>query len=216
MSFSSKEKSERALKVFAILDNMYPVTKPFLDYSNPFELLLSTILAAQCTDERVNKVTPGLFNKYSTPAKLANAEISDLEDIIRSTGFFHQKAKSLKNVSIALMEKHAGKLPETVDDLAKLPGVGRKTANVVAGNCFGASAIIVDTHFKRVSVRLGLVETDNPEKIEAEIKKIIPEDKYTRFSGVINYHGRNTCKAKKPLCPECRIGSLCPYPDKTK
>jgi endonuclease III len=216
MSSSIDERKDRAKKILAILNKRFPDAKPLLDYGNPFELLIATILAAQCTDERVNKVTPSLFKRYPDPGKLGLARIEDLEEIVRSTGFFHAKAKSIKRASEVLAEKYKGILPQSIDELAELPGVGRKTANVVAGNCFGAPAVIVDTHFKRVMGRLGLSSSEDPEKIEKDIREIVLEKNQTRFSLVVNFHGRYTCKAKKPLCPQCEIVDLCPYPDKTK
>jgi endonuclease III len=214
MSTSQKEKIDRALKIFSKLDKTYPDARTLLDYKNPFELLIATILAAQCTDERVNIVTKELFKKYPNAVKMAKADIADLETLVKSTGFFHAKAKSIKNVSIAIMEKFAGKMPEEIDELVNLPGVGRKTANVVAGNCFGKPAIIVDTHFLRVTRRLGLAESENPDKIEEELRQIVPEKNQTRFSQVVNFHGRNVCKARKPLCPQCIIDPLCPFEEK--
>jgi endonuclease-3 len=215
MSTSQKEKSDRALKIFSKLEKAYPDARTLLDYKNPFELLIATILAAQCTDERVNIVTKVLFKRYPNAVKMAAADISDLETIVKSTGFFHAKAKSIKNVSVAIMEKFGGNVPEEIDELVLLPGVGRKTANVVAGNCFGKPAIIVDTHFLRVTRRLGLAETENPDKLETELRQIVPEKNQTRFSQVINFHGRNVCKARKPLCPGCIIDPLCPFEEKT-
>ena len=207
--------SERALKIFKVLKTIYPKPITLLHYSNPFELLIATILAAQCTDDRVNMVTPSLFKQFPDAQSLASASLEKLEEIIRSTGFFRQKAKSIKRAAQALVDQFDGTVPESIDELASLHGVGRKTANVVAGNCFGIPAIMVDTHFKRVSGRLGLSTAKVPDKIEAEIRMIVPEKIQTRFSMVMNYHGRNCCKARKPQCPECAITGLCPYPDKT-
>ena len=211
--FNDVEK--RVLKIFEILKIKYPDPLPLLDYTNPFELLIATILAAQCTDERVNKVTPLLFKQFPIPVKMAPANLSELEEIIRSTGFFRQKAKSIKNASRALLDNYNGKVPKSINELAGLPGVGRKTANVVAGNCFGVPAIMVDTHFKQVATRLGLCTSKNPDKIEAEIRNIVPEELQTRFSLVMNYHGRFCCKARKPLCAGCGVERLCLFPKKT-
>jgi len=214
MNSSKDEKKKRAYRIFGALKLKYPDAKPLLHYSSPFELLIATILAAQCTDERVNGVTPHLFKKYPDPAHMAAAEPQDIGSIIKPTGFFKNKAKSLKGVSETIEKKFGGKFPETVKDLITLPGVGRKTANVVAGNCFGAPAIMVDTHVRRVSGRLKLSESNNPDKIEAELKDLILEKDQTRFSHVLNFHGRYTCQARRPLCMKCSIENLCPYPEK--
>lgn len=206
---------ERAHKIYQVLSSTYPDPHPLLIYSNAFELLIATILAAQCTDEQVNKVTRVLFTSFPDAVAMASAPLAALEEIIHSTGFFRQKAKSIKNVSTALTERHNGKVPVSIDELAGLPGVGRKTANVVAGNCFGVPAVIVDTHFKRVAARLGLCTASHPDKIEAEIRGIVPEELQTRFSLAVNYHGRYCCKARKPLCYECGVKEFCPFPEKT-
>jgi endonuclease-3 len=215
MSISKNGNRERAFKIFHILKEVFPDPHPLLTYSNPFELLMATILAAQCTDERVNKVTPLLFQQYPDAEKLAGAPLEELEDIIRSTGFYRQKAKRIKDVSQVVMDNFGGKVPESIDELASLPGVGRKTANVVAGNCFGIPAIMVDTHFQRVMGRLGLSSAARPDKIETEIRGIVPEEIQTMFSLVLNFHGRYCCKARKPQCPACKVEKLCPFPDKT-
>lgn len=215
MSISKSGNRERALKIFDILKQEYPDPHPLLTFSNPFELLIATILAAQCTDERVNKVTPLLFKEFPDAEKLAGAALERLEEIIRSTGFYKQKAKRIKAVAEALVEHFGGRVPESIDEMASLPGVGRKTANVVAGNCFGIPAIMVDTHFQRVTVRLGLAASNHPLKIEPEIRAIIPDELKTMFSLVINFHGRYCCKARKPLCPACKVEKLCPFTEKT-
>jgi endonuclease-3 len=215
MSISKEERKKRAFEVFSILTSVYTNPHPLLTYRNAFQLLIATILAAQCTDERVNMVTPELFARYPDAVQLAEAPVSELEHIVHSTGFYRNKAKAIKNASAAIAERFGGKMPKSIEDMASLPGVGRKTANVVAGNCFGIPAIMVDTHFKRVAERLLLSTKKNPDDIEMELRQIIPEEKQTRFSLVINYHGRYRCKAKKPLCPECEVTHLCPYPEKT-
>jgi len=206
----------RALAVFEVLAEEYPDAKPLLRFRNAFELLTATVLAAQCTDEMVNKVTEKLFPRFPNPPSLADAEPEELEGMIRSTGFYRNKAKSLLAMAGALVENHGGQVPESVEEMVKLPGVGRKTANVVAGQCFGAPAIIVDTHFKRVSGRLGLTDQTNPDKIEVDVAPLIPAEMRTRFSMVINYHGRYCCAARKPKCPDCPVSDLCPWPEKTK
>jgi endonuclease-3 len=215
MSASNGEKRKRAYEILGILRREYPEARPLLNFKNPFELLAATILAAQCTDERVNAVTPKLFMKFPDPGSLAEANPAELEEIIRSTGFFKSKAKSLLGASRALVEKFGGVVPGGIDELTQLPGVGRKTANVVAGNCFGVPAIIVDTHLKRVTSRLGLAGSEDPDKIELELRALLDEEDSTRFSHVINFHGRYVCQARKPQCPACVINRLCPYPDKT-
>jgi endonuclease III len=213
MSFSKAEKKQRVNKIITRLKGVYRETPPLLNYTKPYELLCGTVLAAQCTDERVNMVTPRLFGKYPDIKRLANAELQDIEEIIRSTGFFHQKAKSLKKLAEALTEKYNGEIPDRMEDLVKLPGVGRKTANVLLSHCFGMPAIIVDTHFSRVTARLGLAGETNPDKIEFEMKEIVGEKEQSLFSGLINYHGRYRCHARKPDCGNCEIRTLCPFPD---
>ncbi len=216
MDFSKRVRAERAGKVFEILHGQYPAAKPHLHFRNAFELLVATILAAQCTDEMVNKVTPDLFGKFPDAAALAAAEPAELERMIHSTGFYRNKAKSLLNMARAVQEQFQGKIPRSVEQLVKLPGVGRKTANVVAGNCYGLPAIIVDTHFKRVIGRLELSDETNPDKIERSLWDLVPEAKRTRFSMVVNEHGRSICSARRPLCPDCVITDLCPFAGKTK
>jgi endonuclease III len=213
MSFSKEEKRDRAGKIIARLGGVYRETPPLLNFTNPYELLAGTVLAAQCTDDRVNRVTPVLFRKYPDFRRLAKAPVEDIEEIIRSTGFFRQKAGSLKKLSETIVANFNGQIPGDMDDLVSLPGVGRKTANVLLSHCFGKPAIIVDTHLSRVVSRLGLAEKTNPDKIEIEIKEIVPEKEQSRFSGLINYHGRYRCHARKPDCANCEIRDLCPYPE---
>ncbi len=200
---------ERAKRVFEILKAEYPDAGVLLNYTNPFELLIATILAAQCTDERVNRVTPELFKKYPDANTMAKAVREELEEIIRPTGFYKNKAKSLINVSRAIAEKYGGNLPKRIDELATLPGVGRKTASVVAGVCFDEPAIIVDTHVRRVASRLGFTSNSNPDKIELDLKALIDKEKWTEFSYALNFHGRYVCKARKPLCDKCSVVELC-------
>ena len=215
MDFSKRGRAERAGKVFEILDGQYPAAKPHLEFRNAYELLVATILAAQCTDEVVNKVTPDLFGKFPDAASLAAAGPAELERMIHSTGFYRNKAKSLLNMARAVREQFQGKIPRSVEQLVKLPGVGRKSANVVVGNCFGLPAIIVDTHFKRVIGRLELSDETNPDKIERSMWDLVPETKRTRFSMVVNEHGRRICSARRPLCSDCVITDLCPFAGKT-
>jgi endonuclease-3 len=215
MSESLAEKKKRTGKILAILSETFPDAACTLDFKNPFQLLVATILAAQSTDKGVNLVTPGLFRKYPDAKSLASAAVADVEKIIKPTGFFHNKTKSLLGMSRALVERHAGKVPDDMDALTALPGVGRKTANVIRGAAFGKPAIIVDTHMRRVSGRLGLTDNTDPDKIEIDLQKLLPEDDWTRFSHTIVFHGRNICIARRPKCPDCPVVTLCPYPTKT-
>jgi len=204
-----KEKN-RAIKIFDILSEEYPAVKPALNYNSAFQLLISTILSAQCTDARVNIVTKDLFKKYKKPEDYVNIPSKELEKDIFSTGFYRQKAKSLKNCCAELIEKHKGKVPKDFDALTKLPGVGRKTASVVAGNAFGIPAIAVDTHVKRLSNLLGFIESDNPDKIEIRLKELLPENYWINASHWLAAHGREVCIARRPKCSKCIIGNLCP------
>lgn len=205
----SKEKVF-AKKVFDKLATIYPEVKPALDYSSPFELLISTILSAQCTDARVNIVTQTLFKKYKKPQDYLNVPIKELEKDIFSTGFYHQKAKSIQGCCKMLIEKYNGKVPKDFDALVTLPGVGRKTASVVAGNAFGIPAIAVDTHVKRLSNLLGFIESDDQTKIEMRLKELLPESYWINSSHWLATHGRLICIARKPKCRECIISKLCP------
>ena len=214
MDFSTQGRAERTDRIFMILDKEYPDARPHLDFRNAFELLVATILAAQCTDEMVNRVTPDLFREFPDSASLAAAEPAVLEQMIRSTGFYRNKAKSLLGMARSVQEKFRGTLPRSVEQLVQLPGVGRKTANVVAGNCYGLPAIIVDTHLKRVTGRLGLSGETNPDKVERSLWNLVPEENRTRFSMVVNEHGRRICTARKPLCTDCVIADLCPFDQK--
>jgi len=213
---SLEQRRKRAKKIFAILKKNYPDARCTLDHRNAYELLVATILAAQCTDERVNQVTPDLFGKYPNPKKLAGADLDELQEMIRSTGFYRNKAKSLAAMADDVVKKHGGEIPRDLDQLTGLAGVGRKTANVVIANCFGGQAVIVDTHCKRLSTRLGFTEESSPDKIERDVQKAVPQDKWTMWSHLMVFHGRNVCTARKPKCPECCIEKLCPWPDKTE
>lgn len=181
-----------------------------LNFNNPFELLIATILSAQCTDERVNTVTPDLFRQYPDARTLATASAGDIEELVRPTGFFRQKTKSILAVSQAITDRFDGELPQDIDALTKLPGVGRKTANVVLGTAFGQPAIMVDTHVKRLSGRLGLTKNTDPDKIEQDLIAILPPKKRTPFSHRLIWHGRKICAAKKPRCGDCAIAQYCP------
>jgi endonuclease-3 len=178
-------------------------------------MLIATILSAQCTDTRVNKVTKSLFEKLQTAKDFAEVSIEDLEEMIRPTGFYRNKAKSIKACCAALTEKHGGHVPDTLETLVQLPGVGRKTANVVLGSAFGVPGIVVDTHVKRVSRRIGLTEETDPVKIEFDLMHLIPKTDWINFSHQMIWHGRKLCPARKPKCPECPLNKLCDYPDKT-
>ena len=201
---------KRAIKVFELLRKEYPAVQPALEYNNAFQLLISTILSAQCTDARVNIVTKSLFKKYKRPEDYLKVSHEELEKDIFSTGFYRQKAKSIKKCCSMLIEKYDGKVPEDFDSLVTLPGVGRKTASVVAGNAFGIPAIAVDTHVIRLSNLLGFIDSDNPEKIEERLKKILPEKDWINSSHWFATHGRLVCIARKPKCRICVLDKLCP------
>lgn len=203
--------TKRAPEIYARLERAYPDAECALDHRNPYELLVATILSAQCTDKRVNMVTPALFAKYPTPEKLSVARPDQLETMIRSTGFFRNKAKSLLGMSSAVVEKHGGKVPASMDELVSLPGVGRKTANVVLGNAFGTNAgVVVDTHVGRLSQRLALSASKDPVKIEQDLMALFPRDRWTMLSHLLISHGRAICDARKPLCERCVVSDLCP------
>jgi len=198
------------------LDAAYPDARQELNFETPFQLLIATILAAQSTDARVNRVTEGLFKKYPTPQAFVDVDISQLEEDIRSTGFYRNKAKNVKACCAALLEKHNGAIPPNVEKLITLPGVGRKTANIVLSNAMGIPAIGVDTHTLRVSNRIGVVSNiKNPDKIEQKLCELLPEEKWHRANILIQWHGRYTCKAKKPDCTNCAIYRLCNWEDKS-
>jgi endonuclease-3 len=204
---------KRAREISRLLAAEHPDARCMLDHADAFQLLVATILAAQCTDERVNMVTPELFRRYPTPTAMARAGITELEGLVRSTGFFHSKAKSIKAAAESLSRSFPGGFPSTMEDLLTLPGVGRKTANVVLGTCFGAPAIIVDTHFRRLAQRLGLSSSDDPDVIERELQALLPRSEWTVFSHAIAFHGRKCCKAKKPDHAACVLRRLCPSRD---
>ena len=202
---------ELAALYYDRLAEAYPDAHCALDHRNAFELLAATILSAQCTDARVNMVTPSLFARYPTARELADAGQEDIEEIIRSTGFFRSKAKSLIGMARALVERHGGEVPRTMDELTALPGVGRKTANVILGNAFGLNeGVVVDTHVARLSHRLGLVTGDDPVKIELKLMKLVPRERWTMLSHLLIEHGRQVCDARKPRCGECVLADTCP------
>jgi endonuclease III len=209
-------KRARARKVLTILQRTYPDAKIALNFSTPLELLVATILSAQCTDERVNMVTPGLFRKYPTAHALATADPIKLEQDIRSTGFFRAKTRSLLGMARGLVERHDGTVPADREALTALPGVGLKTANVVLGNAFGQDALAVDTHVFRVSQRLGLAKSDDAEEIHDQLVEVLPQGRLTQGTHLVIIHGRRTCLARKPACPKCSVRALCPWPGKTR
>lgn len=200
----------RIAKIITLLKKRYPDAKCALNFTNPLELLVATILSAQCTDERVNKVTKDLFRKYSKAEDYAKVKPEIFENDIRSTGFYKNKSKSIIKCCKEMVEKYGGKVPSTIDELVKLGGIGRKTANVVLGNAFGIPGIVVDTHVKRVAHRLAITKNQDPVKIEYDLMELVPQKEWTQFSHLIIFHGRYTCMAKKPLCSECVVESLCP------
>ena len=209
-------KRARARKILTLLQRAYPDAKIALNFSTPLELLVATILSAQCTDERVNMVTPGLFRKYPTAHALATADPMKLEGDIRSTGFFRAKTRSLLGMARGLVERHDGVVPADRSALTALPGVGLKTANVVLGNAFGQDALAVDTHVFRVSQRLGLAKSEDAEEIHDQLVNVLPRGRLTQGTHLLIIHGRRTCVARKPACPKCSVRALCPWPGKTR
>lgn len=201
----------RALKVIALLENEHPDAKIALHYTNPLELLVATILSAQCTDERVNLVTNVLFKKYTNAEDYAHADLTELEQDIRSTGFYRNKAKNIKNSSQLLVAKYNSQVPRTMEELLELPGVARKTANIVLTNAYGVvEGVAVDTHVRRLAQRLGLTESDDPTKIEADLMNLVPREKWMRITDLLIFHGRRICIARKPKCDACVLNKICP------
>ena len=207
---TDKKDKSHAKKIFDILSKEYPCVRPALEYTSAFELLISTILSAQCTDERVNIVTIKLFKKYKKPENYLKVSAKELEKDIFSTGFYRQKAKSIRNCCAQLIENYDGKVPQDFDELTKLSGVGRKTASVVAGNAFGIPAIAVDTHVRRLSNLLGFIKSNDPEKIEYRLKELLHESYWINASHWLATHGRNVCYARKPKCHNCVLADECP------
>ena len=205
-----EQKKKRTSKIITLLKKKYPDARCTLDFKSPLELMVATILSAQCTDERVNKVTKGLFRKYRRAEDYAKAKPEILENDIRSTGFYRNKTKSIVKCCKKIVETHKGKVPSAMEELVHLGGVGRKTANVILGNAYGIPGMVVDTHVKRVTRRLGLTNNQNPVKIEYDLMKLVSPKEWTQFSHLIIFHGRTTCEARKPLCTECVIETLCP------
>jgi endonuclease-3 len=215
MGESLDAKKARARKIVALLERAYPDAGIALHFTTPLELLVATILSAQCTDERVNGVTPALFRKYRSAGDYACLKPEALETAIRSTGFYRAKARAIVGMAQALTERHGGEVPRDREALVALPGVGLKTANVVLGNAFGEQAIAVDTHVFRVSQRLGLARSANPVEIHDQLVQALPRKAWTRTSHLFQAHGRRTCGARKPACPVCPVRAICPWPDKT-
>jgi endonuclease III len=216
MRESRAAKQARARKIISALKKAYPDAKIALNFGNPLELLVATILSAQCTDERVNMVTPTLFAKYRSARDYARATPVTLEEVVRSTGFYRAKTRSIIGMAQALVERHSGEVPGTREALTALPGVGLKTANVILGNALGEPAIAVDTHVFRVSQRLGLARSEDPDEIHDQLVEILPRREWTLTTHLIQSHGRRCCAARKPLCPACPVQTLCPWPQKTK
>jgi endonuclease-3 len=212
----SAAKNATVAKILARLEKVHPNAKLDLDFTNPLELLVALILAAQARDDLVVQVTADLFRKYRTPREYAEAPLAELEQAIRKINFYRNKAKSIHNCCKEIVARFDGKVPDTLDDLISLPGVGRKTGNIVLGNAYGKDTIGVDTHVMRLSQRLGLTRNTNPDKIEFDLMPLVPERQRVRFCHLLQYHGRRVCLAKKPRCPQCTIKSLCPYPDKSE
>jgi len=212
---NAAERKARVQEILRILDEMYPAATCALRHDNPWQLLVATILSAQCTDKRVNEVTPGLFAKYPTPEDFAAVRPEVLADDIRSTGFFNNKAKSIVGAAKRVVNDFGGQVPRTMEEMLTIPGAARKTANVVLGTAYGiASGVVVDTHVQRISKRLDLTRNVDPVKIEEDLKKIIPQEKWILFSHQIILHGRALCTARSPLCEQCQLNSLCYAPDK--
>jgi len=211
MGVAKSKLLSRCRTILRRLRAAYPDSRCALHHDNPLQLLVATILSAQCTDARVNLVTPALFKRYRTAADLAAAPSAELESMIRSTGFFRNKARSIRNCCRAITEKHGGKVPDTLDELIQLDGIGRKTANVVLGVAYGkAEGLVVDTHVMRLSRRLGLTRQTTPEKIEQALMKIVPREDWIDFSHLLIWHGRKRCTARRPDCIQCEVADLCP------
>lgn len=209
-SVARKQKSDPK-KIISILKKTYPDAQCALDFKSPLQLLIATILAAQCTDERVNQVTPELFKKYSSAGAFVNADMEELQQEIRSTGFFRQKAKSIVSACSELEEKHGGEVPRDMDALVELPGIGRKTANVVLGTAYGIpSGIVVDTHVKRLAYRMGLSDQKDPDRIERDLMQVVPKSQWIDFAHRMTEHGRKVCVARKPRCEVCPLERVCP------
>lgn len=205
----------RAAKIAEALERAHPDARLELDFTSPLELLVALILAAQCTDKKVNEVTVTLFKRFRNARDFAAVAQEELEEAVRPTGFYRQKAKAVRACCRQLVDRFGGKVPDALDALVTLPGVGRKTANIVLGNAFGIPGIGVDTHVGRLAQRLGLTKQTDPDRIEADLVKVVPAAKQVRFCHLLQFHGRRICAARAPKCPDCTLAALCPYPDKT-
>jgi endonuclease-3 len=210
MAESIADKKVRAKAIYRILSKNYPNVQCELDYKNPYQLLVATVLSAQCTDKRVNQTTPALFKKYNSIKKMAAADLKDLQKLVKSTGFYRAKARNIKMLSQKILTDFNGKVPSDIEDLVTLPGVGRKTANVVLGHGFNIPGITVDTHFGRLSRRFGWSDKKDPVKVEFEVGKLIPEKEWTNLSQRLIWHGRRVCHSRKPACGACALAKLCP------
>lgn len=213
-SLPAVDRRERLKTIAKALQRTMPAPQMELDHRSPWELLVATILSAQCTDQRVNQVTPPLFGRYPGPAEMAAAQLPELEQLIRSTGFYKNKAKHLLACGKAVTEQFNAQVPQTMEELITLPGVGRKTANVMLGNAFGQPGIVVDTHVKRVAKRLALTKSDNPERVEEDLQQLMPTSQWTAVSQRLLLHGRYTCLARKPRCGTCPVYQLCSWKEK--
>jgi endonuclease-3 len=208
---SKKKKQERAERVYELLADEHPDARTALEHENPYQLAVATILSAQCTDERVNAVTPTLFERWPSAADLAGARPRELEKVIRPTGFFRNKTKSLIGMARAVVDEHGGEIPDTMEALVDLPGIGRKTANVILGNAFGKDeGVVVDTHVRRLSRRLRFTTHEDPKKIEKDLMDLFPRERWTMLSHILIFHGRRVCVARRPRCEECVVSHLCP------
>src|SRR6185369_1195267 len=213
---STTDRRKRARRIAKKLFAAHPDATIALSFRNPFELICATVLSAQCTDERVNRTTPALFARFPDAPSMARADAGEMEELIRPTGFYKAKTRSLLGLASALVARHRGKVPKTMEELVELPGVGRKTANVVLGNAYDVPGLVVDTHVSRVSQRLELTRNEDPVKIESDLMELVPKKDWTRFSHAMIFHGRRICIARKPKCPECTLLPDCPYPKKTR
>jgi endonuclease-3 len=213
-SLPPSDQQKRLREIAKTLERTMQHPKVELDHRSPWELLVATILSAQCTDQRVNLVTPSLFQRYRTATEMAEANLPELEELIRSTGFFKNKAKHLVACGKAVTERFGKQVPRTMEELITLPGVGRKTANVILGNAFGQPSVVVDTHVKRVAKRLGLTKSDNPDLVEQDLQQLMPKSQWTAFSQRLLLHGRYVCLARKPQCRTCQVYRHCPWKEK--
>jgi endonuclease-3 len=210
MALTQAEKRKRAMAIYRILSKCYPSVRCELDFRNPLQLLIATVLSAQCTDKRVNALTPALFKRYKTAADFAGANLRELQSLIKSTGFYRAKAKNIKGLATKIVTEHNGKVPSDLEELVKLPGVGRKTANVVLGHAFDTPGITVDTHFGRLSRRFDWTKEMDPVKVEFEVMELIPQKEWTNLSQRMIWHGRRICHSRKPACGACPLAKLCP------